>query len=621
MPVIGIPVDQLIKKIERPIDRDELIRQLEYLGCDVEGYSSLWRIKCDKCSYIHEFTETESLPGKCQNCSAEFSADLGFSRLEDIEVVRMELLAVRPDMFDVGGLARAIRGYMGFEMGLKTYPLAESTLSVIQTGASLKSGAPRPFIRCAVVRGVSFDDDSIKSIMKLQDNLHWAMGRNRKHASIGIYDLSRITGPVTYDVVSREGIRFCPLGGMEGEITGVFTPQQILDSHPKGRMYSNLLDGFDMVPILMDSANQVLSMPPIINSNETRVELSTSDLFIDVTGSNDRIISKVLNVLVTSILELFPGANVEKVRISSGNTEVESPDFSTVNVDVEIEKALSIIGISVDNARVVDLFRRMRHDAEVLSNNTGVVRVTVPCYRNDILHPRDLAEDLAIAFGYHNIVTSLVPTFTVGSELPISKLLQETRNMMVGQGYLEVIALMLTNETTHFTNFNREAGTDHIVIQNPASSEQSMVRSEVLPGLMEILSGNTHNQLPQRIFEVGDVSLISPEAETGAIERKHLGAAYVGPRAGYADVRSSSKAILNNLGLDFFLVPVEREYLISGRGAAIMAEAKKPSSPEKSVEIGTLGELHPSVLENFKIVNPVSFFELDLSMISELMDQ
>lgn len=612
MPVIGIPIRGLLDRLGTDIDRKELIKHLEHLGCDVEGYTELRRYMCKKCDFIHEFTETEAVPGRCGNCEAETPEGLGLDRLENIEVVRMELLAVRPDMFDMGGLARALRGYLGLEMGLPVYELKLSGEWLDIAEGLDTDECRRPDIACAVMKGVTLDDDLVKVIMKLQDNLHWAMGRNRKHASIGVYDLDKVTPPFIYCPAGKNAIRFVPLGGMPGKGRVEATPDEILSSHPKGTAFADLLKPFSQVPILKDSTGRVLSMPPVINSEDTRVTTETRNFFIDVTGTGPRIVGKVLNIMVTSIAELCPGVEIGSVEIRGGSGTRMTPDFNFQEVILDPAAACRLIGVEMDRMQIQNCLLRMRHsvsDTE-LDDSPGLsraFRVRVPAYRNDILHERDLVEDIAIAYGYHNIVTSLVPTMTVGSELPVTRLISELRADLCGQGFLEVISLMLTSEDKHFRMMTREPKDTHVTIENPASSEQAMVRESVLPGLMEILSNNTHNTLPQRIFEVGDVTVFDPTAETGAREAKRLSAAIVSPRAGYTDVRSATSGLLKRLGVFYRIEPVDEEGFIPGRCARIIL-----GHPGKERSVGFMGEVHPLVLENFRIIHPVAAFEIDV---------
>ena len=157
MPVVGIPVNLLSERIDADLDRDALIEKLQHLGCDVEGYATLQRFKCTRCGNIMEITESQDPPVVCRRCGVDYAEHPGERRdLGTSEVIRMELLAVRPDMFDPGGLARTLRGYLGQELGLRPYELKAPEARVEVDAAVLTDACPRPAIACIIGDSVSY---------------------------------------------------------------------------------------------------------------------------------------------------------------------------------------------------------------------------------------------------------------------------------------------------------------------------------------------------------------------------------------------------------------------------------------------------------------------------------
>ena len=99
--------------------------------------------------------------------------------------------------------------------------------------------------------------------MQQQDKIDGTYGRNRKRTSIGLYDADLLKFPLNYTLTLPHENSFVPLQ-MKRELT----PAQILKNHPKGQEYAHLLKGLSAYPIFKDSQNKILSMPPIINSND-----------------------------------------------------------------------------------------------------------------------------------------------------------------------------------------------------------------------------------------------------------------------------------------------------------------------------------------------------------------
>ncbi len=609
MPVVGIPVARLRDLLRQDLGREELLRHLGYLGCDVEGYTQLARVRCAACGAIHEMTDTEEIPPTCETCGGDLRAN--HVALSPLEVIRMELLAVRPDMFDPGGLARALRGYLNLESGAVRYEIGPPALRVHVDPSVRDSHSYRPYIACAVVEGLTLDEDALKIVMKLQENLHWAIGRNRKHASIGVYDLDRVSPDINYTTEDPERFGFTPLGAAGTGERYALSLRRILTEHPKGIAFAHLLKGLSRYPILRDRNGLVLSMPPIINSEETKVTLATRRFFIDVTGLSARVVSRVLNIIVTSLAENFPGTRLQAVEVHGPGTGESwtTPDLTPQRMTVSVERAARVLGIPVTPEEGARLLAQMRHDVRLLAN--GELAVEVPAYRNDILHEMDLVEDLAIAYGYHRITPSLVPTFTVGGARPIEVLADSTRAMLCGLGFLEVMTLLLTNPEAHDVRLGRAPGEDAVEIANPASSEQTMLRTSLLPGLLETFRRNLMNPLPQRVFEIGEVTLLDPAAETGARDVRHFACGMVAPRVGFEDVKAVAEAIRREFACDWQLQACRGAPFLAGRAAG----AFLTGDPRPVVHFG---EVDPAVLERCGIQNPVVLLEGDLELLGGL---
>ena len=605
MPVIGIPVDLLLERVQTQVGRDELVEHLQHLGCDVEGYATMRRFACGPCGNLMEITETENPPVLCDRCGADFkAAPDGLSAAGEKDVVRMELLAVRPDMFDPGGLARVLRNYFKENLDSPSYPSQASDYRVT-VSADLSQ---RPYISCAVVRNLKLDDDKIRVIMKLQENLHWALGRDRKRASIGVYDLDSLHGShFGYTSVGPIELEFAPLGYAAEQR---WTPQRVLAEHPKGVAYARLLQHLPRYPILLDEQNQVMALIPVINSESTKVSKASTNFFIDVTGLEERIVDKTLNTIVTSMLELDPGARLETVTIEYPDRLKVTPDLAPQQATLNPDTAASRLGISLDRAGVVECLRRMGH--RVADSGSGLLGVEVPAYRNDILHEVDLIEDVAIAYGYHNIVPTLVPTLTVGYEQPLEVKAQAARAGLTGLGFLEVLTLILSNEEAQYDFLGRPRQQNHVVIQHPISQDQTMVRVSLLPGLLDTLSANTDHELPQRIFEVGNTSTLD-DSETGASEHRHLAAAALGPKVDYGSMRAVAEALLREFGWRLETRPSADPAFLGGRGAEVWAVRGTTR-----IQLGLLGEIHPKWLDHYGLSHPAAAFELDFARLSGL---
>ncbi|MGB7566567.1 MAG: phenylalanine--tRNA ligase subunit beta [Chitinivibrionales bacterium] len=598
MPVVGIPLHYLRRFYKEDQGIDALVAVFHEMGCSVDGIESAQRRICKGCGETAEYVAPHA-PDRCGSCGREFRADgVDFEEAGPMDVVRLELLANRPDNFDAPGIARSLNGYRGVTTGLQSYSVEPSAYEVFVDESVGRENSYRPSIACAVINDVVFDDDTIKSLMKLQENLHWALGRNRKFGAIGVYDLKNLHTTIRYSAVKDEDVRFVPLD-VSGE-SPAMSPREILSAHPKGKDFAHLLEGFDRYPLLMDEKGAVLSMPPIINSESTRVKKKTTDLFIDVTGLNAQIPLTMLNILVASIKDAVPGCRIRGVTIHFPDHETVTPLMTPSPFRLDFNACRDLLGRPLSNAEIIDCLKRMRYDARENGDHADVL---VPCYRSDIRHEQDLIEDVAIAHGYKNLAPRNIRDFTIGAILPAEKKKQELREALTGLGFLEIVSIMLTSEEREFEKLGLPVKENRVIIENPISADQTMVRTGLTSGIIEILANNTSNELPQRVFETGEVVCV--DETTGAPrEDVSLGVGIVDSRAGFSDIKSVLKNLMHEMGHAWELTANDCALYSTGRSGTIISNGQA---------VGHLGEVHPKVLDTFKISNPAAVLEIDLS--------
>ena len=225
----------------------------------------------------------------------------------DEEKLIVEIFPNRPDMLSVEGFARALRGKLGIETGLVS-PKIESSGITLKVDSSVS--AVRPYVTAAVVRGITINDQNLRSLMDLQEKLHITHGRRRRKVAIGVHDLSKVAPPFTYKAVKPESVSFIPL-----DMSTPMNLKQILSDHPKGRDYAWTLEKAEVYPIILDINGDVLSFPPIINGELTRVTEETKDLFIDVTGTDEKAINLAVNILVHAFADM--GGSIYSVDVKA----------------------------------------------------------------------------------------------------------------------------------------------------------------------------------------------------------------------------------------------------------------------------------------------------------------
>jgi phenylalanyl-tRNA synthetase beta chain len=283
--------------------------------------------------------------------------------------------------------------------------------------------------------------------------------------------------------------------------------------------------------------------------------------------------------------------------------KVVTPDFRSGQVDLSVEYTNRILGLPLKAEQIADLLLTAGFGVEGASETT--VRVLVPCYRVDVMHQVDLVEDVAIAYGYNNIEPLWRELPTTGKERPEQRIIDVAREFMVGLGYQEILTYTLTNPENLFKRMNREK-TRVVEIANPKVLTMTCLRNWLLPSLMEFLGNNQSVEFPQRIFELGKVTLLDETKETKTRDEEWLAAATTHANASFSEIKSALDAFFMNFGVEWQIKTILHPSFIEGRVGAAMVNG---------ADVGVLGEVNPQVLEAWKLENPVAAFEINIGEI------
>jgi phenylalanyl-tRNA synthetase beta chain len=497
------------------------------------------------------------------------------------EVLTFDIFPNRPDLYSVEGIARGLRAYLGLETGL---PHFEVTPSGIEFRVDPSVDRVRPFAVGGIVRGVELEDALLRSLVDLQEKLHLTLGRKRRKVAIGIHDLDRVVPPFAYRAVPPHEVRFVPLGLAEEMDLAA-----ILERHEKGIEFGSILAGADAYPIIVDRDGTVLSFPPIINGITTALTAETRNLFIDVTGTDRSAVSGALSILVTSLAER--GGRIESVRTVTAGGTSDTPDLTPTPHTLDLRRANERLGLRLTADEAVGLLGRMRYEARA---EGAVLQVLAPAYRTDLLHEFDIAEDLAIAWGYDRYPRDLPRRQTIGTPHPLNEFSDALRVLLIGYGYQEIMSLTVTSPSGPFT------GPDRVRIVNPVAEELSSLRTSLVPGLLNLFGLNKHRELPQRAFEVAD-------AVVDAENVRRLGLAAIHPKASFTEGKSLALSLARDVGKTAEVEAVEDPNFIPGRAAIVRISG---------VEAGRFGEIHPRILEAHGLVQPVMALELDVARLT-----
>ena len=511
----------------------------------------------------------------------------------DDEEIKVEFFPNRPDNLSVEGVARSFKGFLGLETGLPNYPITPSNEEVV---VDAEVAEIRPYIAFAKIDNVDFTGDKLKYIMDFQENLHWVIGRDRKKVAIGIHNADVVNAPFKYIATPKDANAFVPL-----EKDSEMTPDEILTEHDKGKAYAHLIDSFDKYPLILDKDDQVLSMPPIINGELTKIKEDTHNIIVDVTGTDERAVNQALNIICSSFAEV--GGQIKSMEVKYEDKTIVSPDLTPQEMNVHVDTANELIGGTDLNAEdIKGLLEKARFDAEVL--NDYEVKAIIPAYRVDILHEVDIVENIAVQYHINSVEAKLPEINTVAYENDWFRSESIIREAMVGLGFQEIMSLMLTSEEAHYEKMNQEEK-PHVQVARPITIDRTMIRTSLINSLMEFLEDNKHEDLPQKIFEIGDVLYLDDSKENKTVSSKKLAALICHSTANFTEIKSVMTSVLSNLGYTMEISDSENKTFIEGRVADVEGVS------EKGYVKGFFGEISPEVITNFTLEYPVIGFEIE----------
>ncbi len=559
--------------------------------------------------------EIGKLDEKMQDRIAMFGTPIEKINNEEIQV---EIFPNRPDLLSYQGFKRSFLTFLGKKTGLKKYKINKPKKDYkVIIDSSVKN--VRPYTACAIVKSLKLNDEKIKELIEIQEKLHITIGRKRKKIAIGIYPLEKIKLPIIFKALEPDKIKFILLE-MDREMSGL----QILQRHPAGRDYAHLLAGKAKFPIFIDANKNILSMPPIINSQLTgKITEKTKDVFIECSGFDFEILKKCLNIIITSLADM--GGKIYQMELKYKNIKI-TPDLTPEKAKISLENTNKLLGLNLDEKQLKQLIEKMGYDY-----NKGGVKI--PAWRIDILHEVDLIEDVAIAYGYENFIPEIPDISTIGQENSKETIKRKIAEILSGLKMLEVSNYHLTNKKDEFTKMgiSKKQEKDFIEVEE-SKTDYTLLRKYLTPYLLKNLSENIDSEYPQSIFEIGKVFKLQKEEIN---ERENLAVAIT--PGNFTEIKQRLEYFLKMINVKIKIKEPEEFplHFIDGRVAEIILgesdlmskqmkvvggdgrRKEKPNSETLNKRIGFVGEIHPKILKNWKIKMPVAIFEINLEEIFE----
>lgn len=540
MPVVTIYFNRIAKLLGKKVSKEKIVSTLPFLGLDIEEEAS-------------------------DHVSVEYSPN-------------------RPDFSTDYGIATGLQGLLGIKLGISGLRIKKGSDTI---RADPLVGKVRPFVVAIKALNGKLDDETIRQIIAMQEDLHNGIGRRRKKVSVGIHDLDKIKFPLVYKTVERSH-RFVPLG-MQDEMS----VSDMLEKTETGTAFKNILEKNKRVPVIVDSAGKTISFPPIINSKLTEVTTRSKNLLVEVTAIDRDAAQDALAVIAHSLQGA--GFKLQSVRITGPRNHTAELDSRKMMLDPSLIN--SMLGVDLTVSEMIRSLRKNRLDAKPRGRQ---ILCTIPRYRTDIFGPVDLVEEVALGVGIENLEPTMPQARSAGQKNQVTVASASARDTMVGLGYLQVMNFGLVSKQTQYDLARRDSSA-MISVADSKSQEHQILRDLLLPGLVDTLSRNIHETYPQKIFEIGTVF-----HKAGPIDEKaHLACISAHNDASYTEIKSVLQSFLKS-GFDISCgTKISQDPLFEeGRTADILVDGKK---------VGVIGEISRDVLSNFKMRVPAAGFEITLT--------
>lgn len=581
-------------------------------------------IPCDKAD-LYELLGKEYTTEEFDELCFDFGLELDEDTTDDCAEgerpqLKIEVPANRYDMLCIEGIAQALNEFLGRKEA-PNYVLEPSKPEISMT-IEESTQQIRPYAAAAVLRDVEFDERKYASFIALQDKLHTNLCRNRTLVAIGTHDLDTLTPPFVYQALPPKDIQFAPLNQEK-----VMNGEELMEFYDKDKnlgKYLHIIRDSPVYPVIYDSKRIVCSLPPIINSNHSKISLNTKNVFIEVTGTD----KTKTDIVIEQMVAMFSGHCkkpfvIEPVQINSSHNKQDrvSPNVTPRPFKAEVPYINSCLGLDYSGEEISKLLKKMSLQAKPADDKT--LDVKIPITRSDILHQCDIMEDAAIGYGYNSLKkTKPQSDSLVAAPLPINKVADILRLASSQSGYLEVLPLTLCSHDENFKFLRlQDDGQTAVKLENPKTFEYQVVRTTLLPGILKTIKENRKHSLPIKVFECGDIVLKDNNLERRAFNQRNWSAIYAGKTSGFEFVQGLLAKIMQTVRTPWIEKPQEnksRGYWIEqddsnptffpGRGAKIFFRVSEGAEPQ---HIGVIGVLHPEVLGHFEIPYAASSVEIN----------
>ena len=541
------------------------------------------------------------------------SAALG---LDDV-VFELEITPNRPDCLSLIGVAREIRAETGNALKLPQVDFSEDATDIREiTSVTIEAPDLCPRYAARVIQGV-----------KVGESPAWLQQRLE---SVGVGVINNIVD-ITNFVLMEYGQ---PLHAFDYH---KLTENRIVVRRATADENITTLDEIarELTPdmLVIADAEKPVALAGIMGGYDSEITETTCDVLLEsayFNPSSVRATAKALGISTEASYRFERGADPGAVltamdraaqfiaefaggTICKGVVDVYPGQQPLTQVQLRPERVNFILGTTLEAAEMVQILSDLGFD--VKADGTENYQVTVPPFRPDITRDIDLIEEIARVHGYDNIPTTLPKgDIPVPAPNPSREVHKRIKHFLLAAGMMEAINYSFFDPNC-FDKLRLAADDpcrDALQLRNPLSPEMSVLRTTLIPGLLENAQYNRNHQIDTiAFFEIGSVFIREgeqkePERVTGVLAGQLGEGVYSDPYRvpDFYDIKGVVEGILEVCGIvDYTLEKTDAPAFHPGRNAAVLSSNK---------QIGIFGEAHPEVLDNYDLPYKAYLFDFDM---------
>ena len=535
--------------------------------------------------------------------------------LDDV-MFELEITPNRPDCLSLIGVAREVRAETGNPLKLPSVDLKESETD-IRSLTSVTIDAPDlcPRYAARVIQGV-----------KVGESPAWLQ---RRLESVGIGVINNIVDITNFVLMeygqplhafdyhklaenrivvrrAADGEQLTTLDEIERELD---PDMLVIADAEKPVALAGIMGGYDSeitettCDVLLESA---YFNPSSIRATAKAFGMNTEASYRFERGADPGVVLAALDRAAQLIAELAGGT------VCEGTVDVYPGQQPLTQIQLRPDRANFILGTEIKTAEMEGILTRLGFDVDA---SGSTYRITVPTFRSDLTREIDLIEEIARVYGYDNIPTTLpkgdIPVPTPDPKVEVRR---RIKRFLLASGMMEAVNYSFCDpdcfEKIRLASDNPLR--DAIPLRNPLSPEMSLLRTTLVPGVLENAQHNRNHQINTiALFEIGSVFLRDgnhkePERIAGILAGQVGDGIYGNPyrNPDFFDIKGLVEGMLEVCGItEYTLQKTDVPTFHPGRNAEVLLG---------DTPVGTFGEVHPEVLENYDLPYKAYLFEFDL---------